>query len=78
MRSMRTVMPALYGSAMAKRKIERGDWLTVQVEVTAVWDTGEVTVRHTGGQKVTLREDSEEIIEVTKDRGRKTLFDKTD
>ena len=64
---------------MAKREIEIGDWLTLQVLVVGVWDTGEITVRHTSGQKVALKADSEEIIEVRKERkGRKTPFDKDD
>jgi hypothetical protein len=61
---------------MAKREIETGDWLTLQLQVIAVWDTGEITVRHTSGQKVVLKADSDEIIEVTTERrGRRTLFD---
>jgi hypothetical protein len=38
-----------------------------------------VRVRYTSGQKVALKAESEEMIEVTKERkGRKTLFDKQD
>jgi hypothetical protein len=47
-------------------RIERGDWLTLQVKVTDAWDDGRVTVEHLTGQKVTMGGDSAEIIEITK------------
>jgi hypothetical protein len=47
-------------------RIERGDWLTLQVKVTEAWDDGRITVEHQTGQKVTMGGDSAEIIEITK------------
>ena len=65
-------------STMPKIKIERGMWLTLQLEVTEVWEGDLVTVEfRSAGQKVTLRSDSDEIIEVTKERV-KPLFDRRD
>jgi hypothetical protein len=53
-------------------RIERGDWLTLQVKVTDAWDDGRVTVEHMTGQKVTMGCDSAEIIEIRKPTGRKS------
>ena len=39
---------------MAKPKIEVGDWLTLHVKVTKVWD-GEVTVQLPNGNRETIR-----------------------
>ena len=61
---------------MAKPKIEVGDWLTLHVKVTKVWDSGDVTVQLPNGNRETIRTDSPDIIEVTRERKRSTnLFD---
>ena len=52
-------------------RVERGDWLTLQVKVTDAWDDGRVTVEHMTGQKVTMGGNSAEIIKITKPTGRK-------
>ena len=65
---------------MAKPKIEVGDWLTLHVKVTKVWD-GEVTVQLPNGNRETIRVDSQDIVEVTQERKRpakRGLFDEAE
>lgn len=72
---------------MAKRpRIEPGDWLSLRPQrVVATWeDDGKVTIEFLG-QRVTLRQDSDEIEEVVKGekpeavrKKRGTLYDRAD
>ena len=67
-----------------KKRIEVGDELTIRVPVTATWDDGRLTFEiRANGQKVTIRVDNDDIVEVIKGakpevvrRKRGSLFDK--
>lgn len=51
---------------MPKPKIEPGDWITLQVPVTSVWDEDNRVTVSVNGQLVTMNQDNESILDVTK------------
>lgn len=62
---------------MAKRRIEVGDWVTLQLPVVATWEDGTVTLDM--GQRFTIRDDDSRIVEVTpgeRPRRRGKFYDK--
>lgn len=58
---------------MAGRRIREGDWLELELQrVVATWDDGTVTIEF-AGQRITLRQDSKQILNVIPGRDRKGL-----